>query len=180
MVIGITSVVLQLFCIICITYFKWKYHVEDINQQHVNASFRLNNTIGENLDLVDERQQSVFTIRELLVNELETVRNKGYQSSNVPILTASTSHFRWVNNVTYNKTIIEVCHILFVAVIVVLHLTQQQVKKSLNPASVADIPYTILYMLDMGPVILISFVLPLMIYLSHSEIRIYFKGCFYV
>ena len=177
-VIGIASVVLQFFCIAGITYFKCKYHAEETNQQYGNASFRLNSSTGGNLDVVNEGPQPIFTIGELLATEMGTNRNETTQNTNVPSLCASTSHTHGGNSVTYNKILFEVYHMFFLTVTIILILTQQQVKKSLNPSVVAGIPLAVLYLLDTGPVIMISGVLPLMIYFSNPEIRRYIRGCF--
>lgn len=170
---------MQLFCIICIAFCKWKYHVEEINQQHNGASFRLNNTIAGNPDAVNERQQPTSFILELRVNDLETNRKDGNRNVIAQRQPSLNCYPGFGNNVVYNKIIFEVYHMVFIVAAIILNLTSQYVNKSLNPVSMKDIPIIVLWLLDIGPAILLSVVLPFMIHLSYPEIRSYIKGCFY-
>ena len=170
----LTTVGIQLFCLTCIAYVKWKYQAEENDQQNYNAWLRLNTKVPSNRVSPEEMQQpSVFVLR-LRNTDAESLNNNEDQDAvvqgciSVPI----------INTAAYNKILTEVYHLAFIALVLALRLARQYVRTKLKTTSLVDWSRLLLCFLDTGPVILGSIGLPLLIHLSNPDIRSYIKRCF--
>ena len=84
-----------------------------------------------------------------------------------------------LNNVVYNKLILEVYHIAFLTLAITVTLVVVGVKRNLrNNVSVEEYSHTILCFLDLTPRILFSIILPMTIYARNPEMQAYIKGLF--
>ena len=85
-----------------------------------------------------------------------------------------------LNNVVYNKSILEVYHIAFLTFAIAVTLVGVVVKRNLrnNVSNVEEYSHTILCFLDLTPRILFSIILPMTIYVWNPEMQTYIRGLF--
>ena len=174
-VLTVTTIGIQLFCLTCITYVKWKYYVEEKEQKNSNDRLALNPNLPSNRISPEVMQRpSVFVLEQPGIDS-ESLNTNENQDAAVP---GCISVPRISNNVEYNKLLMEIYHLALLAVMLSLRLVAQYVRTTLNTTSLVEWSRLLLCFLDTCPTIFGPVLLPLMIHLSHPEIRNYIKGCF--
>ena len=86
------------------------------------------------------------------------------------------------NNSSYNKVLVEASHIFTFIAFVIIRLVLRQLRQSFTDTNfvgnLEELSRLNMYICDLTPSILISFVFPLIFYLTHPKIRNYMKGIF--
>ena len=123
-----------------------------------------------------KKKDDVIPIQ-ILPNEREVYdahnnrQNQG-QSSNKNFL---------LNNTIHNKILPEIKHIIWVFVYIIVVLIALRFRSDMIQSDIKSISLQSkiwLYVLDFGPVSLLMLLYPLMFYLSHKELRTYWKNQF--
>lgn len=117
-----------------------------------------------------ERQQShamsVFIIR---LNDFEPHNLRDHRDGEVNLNTSS-----------YNKVLVEVTHIIVLVAFVIIRLILRRIAQSYTSTGLdgglEDIPKLTMYFCDLTPPILITFVFPMLFYVTHPKVGSYVRG----
>lgn len=154
---AVVTVVLQFYCNSHILYCKWQEYKKDKER-------------------ISER--NVRNVPRILVNVRPMSGSINERSVSV---SASNQTFN-LNNLPYNKILADAKHIICLFIITLFFLTSKPISNNilytLDSKSIHNESKILLYILDFGSKILLSFMYPLMFYISHKELRTYWKNAF--
>ena len=150
------TVLVQFYCNIHIIYCKLRVHKEEnksvVNRGVSNAS------------------------PQILLNDGPIHDSVGSRANSQRVLNQKIN----LNTVSYNKILADMKHILclfaFVMFFFVTKSINNQFKKHIDWRTINNEYRIILYILDFGAKLLLSFLFPLIFYISHKELRTYWKN----
>ena len=148
--------IIQFYCNTHIVVRKWQQYIEDQRS-------------------VPQRLVQVQPIR-IFLNDTPIQDSTNERRNSHPIQNSAPR----INNIAYNKIIAEVGHIIWFFVNVLFFLLVRayidHIITDLDTISIVSQSKIKLYILDLGPQLLASFIFPLIFYFSHKELRIYWKN----
>ena len=180
MSITLVCFLVQIVCLLSISYTKVKYVIEDNKSQRSTA-------MGPILNLeVDEENPRR---RKGLKNSKEsTQRGKGLKNSIEPMemmnpknppRTNDLNKWANLNTVAHNKTFVEVYHISLLVLVIIVNLASVAIKKQFQrKVSVTFYFQELLCFLDLAPRISLSLILPIAILIFNPAIQQYIKRFF--
>ena len=154
----VVTVIIQIYCNVHIALCKWQQYNEDTKK-------------------IPRGHVRIPPIR-IFLNDMPIQDSASERSISEPIPDSVSR----VNNVAYNKILAEVTHIILFFIYALFFLL---IRAYIDHIITDSDTYSIinqfkikLYILDLAPQFLVTFMFPLMFYFSHIELRIYWKNCF--
>ena len=148
----------QFYCNIHIIYYKLRLWKE------------------ENERLVSRRVPDVPP--EILLNDRPISNSVGFRANSPRVINQNIS----LNTVSYNKILTDMKHILCLFAFLMFFLLTKPARhyfmKNMDWRVINDEYKIIPYILDFGSKFLLSFLFPLIFYISHKELRTYWKNSF--
>ena len=149
---------IQFYCNIHIIYFKLRLHKEE-NERAFN------------------RRVSVAS-PQILLNDRPIQNSVGSRANSPRVINQNIN----LNTISYNKILTDMKHILclfaFVMFLLITKAVRNRYMKNMDWRAIDNEYKIILYILDFGPKFLLSFLFPLIFYISHKELRTYWKNSF--
>ena len=148
----------QFYCNIHIIYCKWRLYKE------------------ENERFVSRRVPDVPP--QILLNDRPISNSAGLRENSPRIINQNIN----LNTISYNKILTDMKHILclfaFVMFLLITKSVRNRFMKNMDWREINNEYKIMLYILDFGPKFLLSFLFPLIFYISHKELRTYWKNLF--
>ena len=152
------TIFVQFYCNIHIIYCKLRLHKEE-NERIANARVS---------DLSPQ----------ILLNDRPIPNTVRSRANSLRVLNQKT----YLNTVSYNKILIDMKHILclfaFVMLFFITKSMRHQFIKHIDWRAIYNEYRIVPYILDFGPKFLLSFLFPLIFYISHKELRTYWINSF--
>ena len=150
--------IIQFYCNAHIVVRKWQQYIKEQRS-------------------IPQRLVQVQPIR-IFLNDTPIQHSANERRNSLPIQNSAPR----LNNIAYNKIIAEVGHIIWFFVNVLFFLLVRayidHIITDLDTISIVSQSKIKLYILDLGPQLLASFIFPLILYFSHKELRLYWKNYF--
>ena len=152
------TVLVQFYCNIHIIYCKWRLYKE------------------ENERFVSRRVPDVPP--QILLNDRPISNSAGFRENSPRVINQNIN----LNTISYNKILTDMKHILclfaFVIFFLITKSARHQFTKNMDWRAINNEYKIIPYILDFGSKILLSVLFPLIFYISHKDLRTYWKNSF--
>ena len=150
------TVLVQFYCNIHIIYCKLKLYNEEIER------------------FINRRVPGVSP--QILLNDIPIPNAVEFRKNLPGVRDQNIS----LNNVSYNKILTDMKHILclfaFIMFLLITKSVRNRFMKNMDWRAINNEYKIMLYILDFGPKFLLSFLFPLIFYISHKELRTYWKN----
>ena len=161
--------ILQMFCLVAIIATKLKHFIEERNHRNNNQVQPFSNK---------EQKQPIS----LIANDVIQRKNRSGDKLNCRNSSEdkdNNARRKPKNTTTYNKNLIEVYHISYICVVIILSLAKLDMIDHLkSKGDVVKFCRPLIILLDIAPAIMVSVLLPLIIVLRHHEMQKWIKSFF--
>ena len=156
------TLVIQLYAIAHITYYKWKYHGED-NRVHVLQQQPAVFTVGSE---IEKMASAKSIVRPQLRGKID--EENQIQENRIPHL----------NTKAHNTLLFEITHMVcYVSTIIVAAVTRKIIE-SLSKDEYYTVSAVIFYAQDFVPGFIMQVMFPFFFYLYNPDVRMYIKQLF--
>ena len=164
-----SSLILQIFCLVAIIATKLKHFIEE-------RSHRMNNQVQP---LNSKEQKQPISLIAIDVIQRKNRSRDHFNSKNNSKDEDISARSKPTNTTIYNKNLIEVCHISYICVVIVLSLAKLDMIDHLkSKGDIVKYCRPLIILLDVAPATMVSVLLPLIIVLRHHEMQNWIKGFF--
>ena len=167
--VGFSSFVLQMICLVAIIATKVKHFIEERYYRKKNAVEPLNNDAKKQpisfiaINLVQRKTHSRDQTNDNRISN-DNENNKG----NIPR-----------NTTIYNKNLIEVFHISFISVVMMISLAKVNMIHNIKSKGDAEnFSHSLMILLDIAPATMVAVLLPLIIISRHHDMQKWIKSFF--